>query len=69
MLIQIKNKKLASGDLAFILVGFYGFSMYVLAFRKLGAVQFEMALQPEKLLLFFLLERIFFLIKEEEVCT
>ncbi|MCA9406414.1 MAG: hypothetical protein KC684_07750 [Candidatus Omnitrophica bacterium] len=38
---------------------FYGLILYVLAFRNIEAAQFEMALQPEKLLLFFLLEQVF----------
>lgn len=43
-----------------IAVAFYGFIMYIGAFRKIGAAQFEMALQPEKILLFFMLEHAFF---------
>ncbi|MCA9398217.1 MAG: hypothetical protein KC618_00595 [Candidatus Omnitrophica bacterium] len=38
---------------------FYGLTLYLLAFRNIEAAQFEMALQPEKLLLFFLLEQVF----------
>jgi len=41
-------------------VAFYGLIMYICAFRKLGAAQFEMALQPEKILLFFMLEHVLF---------
>ncbi len=66
LILRIKRKKLNYSDLPIVLVAIYGFMMYVLAFRKLGAMQFEMALQPEKLLLFFLLERTFFFINEKK---
>jgi hypothetical protein len=39
-----------------ITLGIYGFIMYNTGFRGIWAAQFEMALQPEKILLFFLLE-------------
>jgi len=45
----------------------YGLAMYILSFRNLEGAQFEMALQPEKILLFFLLEEIYFLLKEKNV--
>ncbi len=48
-------------------VFFYGFAMYILSFRNLEGAQFEMALQPEKILLFFLMEEIYFLLKEKNV--
>ncbi|VAW14602.1 hypothetical protein MNBD_BACTEROID05-562, partial [hydrothermal vent metagenome] len=45
-----------------ILIGIavYGIVMYLSAFRKIENAQFEMALQPEKILLFFLIERAYF---------
>lgn len=47
----------------FILISTFGFIMYVLAFRKIGAGQFEMALQPEKILLFYLCEQAFLFLR------
>jgi len=54
-----KKKTFSRGDLAIICLGIYGFIMYNTGFRGLWAAQFEMALQPEKILLFFLLEQTF----------
>ncbi|HQP10558.1 MAG TPA: hypothetical protein PKV41_04170 [Candidatus Omnitrophota bacterium] len=59
LILRIRKRKVDQIDLSAVLIAVYGFMMYVLAFRKLGAMQFEMALQPEKLLLFFLLEKVF----------
>ncbi|MCX5681065.1 MAG: hypothetical protein NT079_02090 [Candidatus Omnitrophica bacterium] len=54
-------------DIPVVIIAIYGLIMYVLAFRKIGAGQFEMALQPEKLLFFFMLERIcLFLIRQKK---
>ncbi len=38
---------------------FYGIVLYALSFRIVEGSQFEMALQPEKIILFFLLEEVF----------
>ncbi len=46
--------------LPLIAVASYGLASYLFAFRKIGASNFEMALQPEKLILFYLLEETFF---------
>jgi len=44
-------------DLHLILpITVYGLSMYILAFRNLEGAQFEMILQPEKILLFYLIQ-------------
>ena len=43
-------------DLFIICLGVYGFVMYNTGFRGIWAAQFEMALQPEKILLFLFLE-------------
>jgi len=56
---RLKKKTFSVKDLAIICLGVYGFIMYNTGFRGLWAAQFEMALQPEKILLFFLLEQMF----------
>jgi len=56
---RLKKKIFSQEDLAIICLGTYGFIMYNTGFRGLWAAQFEMALQPEKILLFFLLEQTF----------
>jgi len=55
-----KKKKITSQHCAIVFVAVYGFVMYVAAFRNITGSQFEMALQPEKILLFFMLEVTFF---------
>jgi len=57
---RIKRKTFSRLDLAVVCLGVYGFIMYNTGFRGLWAAQFEMALQPEKVLYFFLIE-VFFL--------
>ena len=56
LLFRLKKKALAREDLMLICLGVYGFIMYNTGFRGIWAAQFEMALQPEKVLLFFLFE-------------
>ena len=51
---EYRNKKFSREDLMLICLGIYGFIMYNTGFRGIWAAQFEMALQPEKVLLFFL---------------
>ena len=51
------------GDFGVLALGVYGLTMYISAFRNIEAAQFEMALQPEKILLFFLLERMYLSLK------
>lgn len=53
---EYRNKKFSREDLTLICFGIYGFIMYNTGFRGIWAAQFEMALQPEKILLFLLLE-------------
>ncbi len=57
VLLRIRKKQLNNMDACLVCVGLYGLVMYNTAFRLIWASQFEMALQPEKILLFFLLER------------
>jgi len=49
-----------------VCLGAYGFVMYCAAFRNIWAAQFEMALQPEKILLFFLIERVYCFLRTEK---
>jgi len=63
---KIKKGLLSKIDLSFVCVCFYGFILYVFAFRKLGSAHFEMALQPEKILLFFLLEVVLLTLLEKK---
>ncbi len=53
-----------------VLLGGYGLVMYNSAFRAIHASQFEMALQPEKLLYFFILETLlFWLVRNHELVS
>ena len=61
-----RQKKITYVDQAAVCVGIYGLSLYVLAFRAIWASQFEMALQPEKILLFFLLEKLYKFLKQKK---
>lgn len=54
---RARYRKLSQLDLCAACVGIYGVVMYTSAFRLIWASQFEMALQPQKILLFFILER------------
>jgi len=64
---QLRKKTIGQEHLNVICIGLYGFAMYVSAFRSIGGPQFEMALQPDKILLFYLLERFYFvLLKKKE---
>ena len=56
---QIKRRELTTDDLCIVCLGFYGLLLYIAAFRMLWSSQLEMALQPEKILLFFLLEEFY----------
>lgn len=56
---RLKRRIFSRGDLAIICLGIYGLIMYNTGFRAIWTSHFEMALQPEKILLFFLLEQAF----------
>ncbi|HBO97928.1 MAG TPA: hypothetical protein DD648_07985, partial [Candidatus Omnitrophica bacterium] len=64
--LRIKKRSLSATDLSFVCVFFYGLILYILVFRKLGSSVFEMALQPEKIVLFFLLEAVFLTLLEKK---
>lgn len=53
---QKRNNKLNPESSGLIAIAIYGIILYIAAFRKIEGHHFEMALQPEKILLFFLLE-------------
>ncbi|MBN1870278.1 MAG: hypothetical protein JW847_06880 [Candidatus Omnitrophica bacterium] len=56
LLLRMVMRRLFWRDLAIICIGIYGFVMYNTGFRGIWAAQFEMALQPEKILLFLLFD-------------
>src|SRR3989338_6710588 len=56
LIFRYRNRKLSREDMTLICLGIYGFIMYNTGFRGIWAAQFEMALQPEKILLFFFAE-------------
>ncbi len=47
-------------------ISVYGLILFFASFRVIQGHHFEMALQPEKILLFFLLERFYFFLKEKK---
>ncbi len=65
---RIRKRQIDTSDIGIVCLGCYGFIMYNTAFRSIWAAQFEMALQPEKVLFFFILERgyMLFLAKKRE---
>ena len=66
LLQQLRQRKI-SGDLGIAALSLYGMAMYITAFkRSLWGPLFEMALQPEKIIFFVLLERAFFFLKEDK---
>ena len=56
LFLRLRKRSFSREDLMVICLGIYGFIMYNTGFRGIWAAQFEMALQPEKVLLFFLME-------------
>lgn len=60
LLKRVHTKKFSVVDINLLCLGGYGIFMYVTCFRSLWASQFEMALQPEKILLFYVLEQVYF---------
>ncbi|MBI3315226.1 MAG: hypothetical protein HYZ86_04755 [Candidatus Omnitrophica bacterium] len=53
---RIRAKRLNTTDLFVIAAGVYGFIMYNTGFRGIWTAHFELSLQPEKILYFFILE-------------
>ena len=58
LVFKARRRQLTPVDAAASAVMFYAFVVYATGFRNLWANVFEMALQPEKIVLFFLFERI-----------
>jgi len=56
---KVRRGKLRFPDFSIVCLALYGFVLYLGSFRNIWSSNFEMALQPEKILLFILLERIF----------
>ena len=63
LIIKLRKNSNVNQFFPLVVLTIYGFFMYAMAFRKIGGAVFEMALQQEKILLFFLLEEgaLFFL--------
>jgi len=53
---RLWRKSFDAVELCLLFLGVYGFIMYNTGFRGIWAAQFEMALMPEKILYFFILE-------------
>ncbi|OGX08506.1 MAG: hypothetical protein A2Z88_11205 [Omnitrophica WOR_2 bacterium GWA2_47_8] len=61
-----RRKKLYPFYSALICIAAYGFFLFVVAWRIIQNAHFEMALLPEKLILFFLLEQAFLILREKK---
>ena len=57
--IRARKKQLTIDDAKLVGVGVYGVMIYYLSFRWIWGSQFELALQPQKVLLFYLLEVVY----------
>jgi hypothetical protein len=57
-----RNKALSAETPSLLSIALYGAILYVAGFRRLDGHHFEMALQPEKILFFFILEEAYLLI-------
>ncbi len=62
---RVRTKKFIPEYIGLITLGAYGLIMYLSAFRLIEGAQFEMALQPQKIIMFFLLEEIFLTVKSK----
>jgi len=60
---KIRRKELSPTDAFLVGVAGYGLVLYAAAFRKIEGHHFEMALQPEKFLLFFMFEEVWLYFK------
>ncbi len=67
LFLRWKKKKLNNKDLALICLAGYGVLMYNKTFRAIGGSQFEMSLQPEKILYFILLEKAFLFFRRKDM--
>lgn len=60
-----RQARLSKVDLGVIAIGVYGVVMYNAAFRNIWAAQFEMALQIEKFVYFYLLEGVYLWLRDK----
>ncbi len=65
---RIKSKVFRLSDGPVVCLALYGLIFFIGSFRNIWSSNFEMVLQPDKLLLFFLLERIFFYFRIRKEC-
>lgn len=66
LMFHIKRNGVTKAHESFVCVLVYFLVMYASSFRSIGSAQFEMALQPEKILLFFVLERVYFFLRRKK---
>ena len=62
-----RQKLLDALDFSAVAIAVYGLFIYVTGFRNLQASVFEMSLQPQKIVLFYLIARAYLYIKEERL--
>lgn len=61
------KKRLSLIDISMIGIAIYGLTLFLSSFRNIGAANFEMALQVEKIVLFFLFEKFYFFITSKKL--
>lgn len=66
LITQLRRRQMNPAKFAALALAGYGLVLYSSAFRNIEASQFEMALQPEKILLFFLLEEAYVWLKPDK---
>ncbi len=64
---RMRKKELDWEIPALTTISVYGLILFFASFRVIQGHHFEMALQPEKVLLFFLLERVYFFLKDKRM--
>ncbi len=62
LIYRVKKNKLNWEIYPLVTIAVYGLILYAAAFRKIEGHHFEMALQPEKILFFFILEEIYLIL-------
>ncbi len=69
LIYRVKKRQFSKDHLSVVCLAGYGVVLYVSAFRNIWASQFEMALQPEKILLFWVFEEICLWKRPEQVLS
>ena len=64
---NLKKKQVFIVCPSVIAIGLYGLGLFATAFRNIWGSQLEMALQPEKILLFFLVEEVYMILREKKI--